>query len=182
MREKVRQKMDEMNVYKIKFYRHKTPICHNIFTACLFLNDQNVILSRGIAICSVLDPFSKNAGRGIAFARALKALDKQSNSDPIKQRLRWRDKFVRRTLRVKGDEEEEFYKEVVPALKQLNDSFGICPTEVNVRLDNCKDGRVKKTILYKVPRDYPVHETLKMFHHKSEFLPDPTKLEKELLS
>lgn len=184
MREKVKQKLDELGVARIKFYRHRSPVCHNIFTACLLLDDQNVLLSRGIAICSVLDPFSKITGRGISFGRAFTALKNKLNSELINHLSRWKDKFVKRSLQVKRKEDENFfYDKVVPELKQLNDRIGITPTEVNIRLGEIReDGSIRKTIAYKIPRDYPVQETSRMFKYKSEYRPDLTETEKEFLS
>ena len=183
MREKIGQKLDELGVVKIKFYRHKSPICHNIFTACLFLDDQNILLSRGIAICSVLDPFSKITGRGIAFGRAFTALKNGSNSELINHLLRWKDESVKRSLQVKRKEDADFfYDKVAPVLKQLNDEIGITPTEVNTYFEERRDGSVRKTITYRIPRSYPVQETSKMFKYKSEYRPHLTETERGFIS
>ncbi len=183
MREKIGQKLDELGVVKIKFYRHKSPICHNIFTACLFLDDQNILLSRGIAICSVLDPFSKITGRGIAFGRAFTALKNASNSELINHLSRWKDESVKRSLQIKRKEDADFfYDKVVPVLKQLNDEIGITPAEVNTYLEERGDGSIRKTITYRIPRNYPVQETSKMFKYKSAYRPDLTETERGFLS
>jgi len=183
MREKIKEKLGELGVDRIKFYYHKSPICHNIFTACLFFNDQNVLLSRGLAICSVLDSFSKITGRGIAFGRAFTALKDASNSGLINHLLRWKDKSVKRSLQIKRKEDEDFFfSEVAPILIQLNNEIGITPAEVDTRLEELKDGNVRKKITYRIPRNYPVQETSKMFKFKSEYRPEMTQTEKEFLS
>jgi len=183
MREKIKQKLDELGVARIKFYRHKSPVCHNIFTACLLLDDQNVLLSRGIAICSVLDPFSKITGRGISFGRAFTALKDASDSGLINHLLRWKDESVRRSLQIKRKEDADFfYNEVAPVLKQLNDEIGITPAEVNTYLEERRNGSMRKTITYKIPRNYPVQETSRMFKYKSAYRPELTETERGFLS
>jgi len=183
MREKIKQKLGELGVSRIKFYYHKSPICHNVFTACLFLNDQNVLLSRGIAICSVLDTFSKIAGRGRAFGRAFTALKDASNSGLINHLSRWQNESVKRSLQIKRKEDENFFfDEVAPILEQLNEEIGITPAEVDIYLEELKDGKARKKIIYRIPRNYPVQETSKMFKYKSEYRPELTKTEKGFLS
>ena len=186
MREIIKQKLKELGVDRIKIYRHKSPICHNIFTACLFMDEQGTILSRGIAICSVKDSYCKATGRGIAFGRAFEAIKTELSSEPINHLLpRWENKFVTRTLQIKKEKDENFFfNKIAPMLEQLNDEIGVNPdfAKVKVYLNEQRDGSTRKTFIYKIPRDYPIRETLKRFKYKSEFRPNLTTEEKGFLS
>ena len=54
-----------------------------VITVCL-VQDDNGIVSRGIAICSAYDQFKKSTGRKIALARALVATRQQKNYHPVR--------------------------------------------------------------------------------------------------
>ncbi len=47
-------------------------------TVCLLVDAAGDVVSRGVAVCSVIDQFVKAIGREIAFGRALKAAQTQT--------------------------------------------------------------------------------------------------------
>lgn len=68
-----------------------------IITVCL-VRDKYGVVSRGLAICSVSDHFSKKIGRDIAANRAIGAAKNQRNIAPLRsvaELLRNRDSFQR---------------------------------------------------------------------------------------
>ena len=70
-------------VKRIKIYYEKSKLLGNIFTACLLLGDNDELLARGVAICSLRDSHKKSSGKNIALGRATKALKKHENLEKI---------------------------------------------------------------------------------------------------
>lgn len=143
-----------IGVKKIKYYYYKTPFVNNVFTCCLFLDENKSIISRGIAICSVLDTFNKRKGRGKSFSMALRAAIEKKNFAPIIiSPDRWRQKTVTRKATVKNEKELEIYYNFTSKLI-VNKNKGI-------------------KIIYKISRDYALLETNKIFKHRAMYKPDP---------
>jgi len=179
MRKTVQERMDDLKVSMIKYYRHKSLVTQNIFTACLLFSDNKAMMARGVAICSVLDSFSKATGRGIALSRALKAAESEGSSEPINNYpYRWRTLFVGRSMRIKTKEDKDYFNDkVLPVLTEIQD---IEKGDVKTQTEEDSNGNMKVKILYRIPRDYPLEETSKIFDYKSEFMPQPTDIEKKL--
>jgi len=81
-----RERMEKVmtKVIRVLFYYHNVNEGkQNIFTACLFIGEGGVLLSRGISICSALDIHNKKDGRIRAHGRALRALFKETDCDEI---------------------------------------------------------------------------------------------------
>ena len=179
MRKTVQERMDDLKVSIIKYYRHKSSVTQNIFTACLLFVDNKNLVARGVAICSVLDSFSKATGRGIALSRALKAAENEGSSEPINNfPYRWRTLFVGRSMRIKTEEDKDYFNcKVLPVLTEIQ---AIGKGTIKTQTEEDSHGNTKVRILYKIPRDYPLKETAKIFDYKSEFMPQPTDIEKQL--
>jgi len=178
VRKTVEERLDDLQV-SVKYYRHTSPVTQNIFTACVFFNIDKTMIARGVAICSVLDSFSKATGRGIALSRALKAAEYKVSSEPINnQPYRWKTLFVGRSMRMRNDQDLDFFNgEVLPILSGLKADD---KNWIKTLTEEDSKGNKKVKILYKIPRDYPLKETVKVFKFKSEFMPDPTDTEKRL--
>ena len=143
------------NLYP-KYYYQSDEIIGNVYTACILVDRSNgVIVSRGIAVRSLLDMHKKATARNIAHGRAIKAIANESSSDEInvdRQRVPSFILFKRKD----GLTEEEAQK--------INESFFIPEGSSNIY----------------VPRFYPLEVTAKEFKFKSEFMPEPTEKEKRI--
>lgn len=53
---------------------------------CLLVTPDKQLMSRGIAICSPVDVFSKREGRHIALGRAVQAIEHEGSIEPINER------------------------------------------------------------------------------------------------
>lgn len=162
-------KLNELGVKNVKYYYYKTPIANNIYTGCLFIDQENQIISRGITICSILDTFNKKKGRRKSFSNALKAAIEKKNSLPIViYPERWKQKLANRTFHIKYDNDIEiFNKKILPILKFYNCEF---LTQSITMGDKTK-------MFYKIPRDYSLRETIRIIRYKAEFHPAPIKEE-----
>ena len=179
MRKTVQERMDDLKVSLIKYYRHKSSVTQNIFTACLLFGNNKTLIARGVAICSVLDSFSKATGRGIALSRALKAAESEKSSELINNYpYRWKTLFVGRSMRVKTEEDKDYFNgKVLPVLNEIQETG---KGTVKTLTEEDSHGNTKVRILYRIPRDYPLEETAKIFNYKSEFMPQSTDMEKQL--
>jgi len=178
VRKTTEERLEDLQVH-IKYYRHTSIVTRNIFTACVFFDINKTMIARGVAICSVLDSFSKATGRGIALSRALKAAESKMSSEPINdQPYRWATLFVGRSIKIKNDQDFDFFNsKVLPILSDLKIDSKDC---IKTLIGEDSNGNKKVKILYKIPRDYPLKETIKVFKYKSEFMPDSTDTEKQL--
>jgi hypothetical protein len=151
-------------VKKVKFYYYKTPIVNNIFTVCTFFGNNKEILSRGIAICSLLDNFEKSKGRKISYSRAMKALYNEADLFPIYTESNWH-KSITRKLKLKTDKDRENFEcVIIPILKKYAIKYK--------KFTNDKE-KVDK-IVYWFNKDYPMIIANKFFNFKSEFKPTET--------
>jgi len=157
--------LKEYGISKIKFYYKNCPIIGNIFTACLLVSDEKKIISRGVAICSILDGHRKQEGRKIALIRAKKAMFKKESGDKIKSDLLLGWKY-RKSFKIKNE------KMKYMLLKNL-DYLGFPFEEKNFN-DN-----IKRVDVF-IPYNYPISVAGSLFKYKSEFQPTPTDDEKEM--
>jgi len=74
----------EYITFKFRHYRDENN--KPFATSCLFLNDENIVVAMGIALCSDKDNFSREIGRSISFNRGMKAWVSKRNHYPIKER------------------------------------------------------------------------------------------------
>ena len=106
MDEKTKKILESNEVDKIAFYTVDSPLVNNLFTTCVFINTRlGRIEARGVAICSLLDSYSKKKGRQKAFGRAVAALLHQRNLMKIKSGARL-DEFISRKTKLKNDVEQ----------------------------------------------------------------------------
>ena len=149
------KQIDTGNLFP-KYYYETDNLIGNIYTACILVDKKDCsIVSRGIAVRSLLDMHKKSVARDIAHGRAIKALAKQNSSDEInidRQRL---PQFVLFKIREEMTEDE---------LTRINETFFIPEGSKNIY----------------VPRFYPLEATAQQFKFKSEFKPEPTEKEKRI--
>lgn len=167
----VENKLEKIGVKKVKYYYHTTPLVNNVFTCCLFLDESESIISRGVAICSTIDSFNKIKGRGKSFSFALQAAEEKTNSSPINYYLdRWKQKTVTRTFRLENEKDFQIFdKTILPNLSGY--SFA--------SMKKVTIGKRTKMI-YKIPRDYTLLKTFEMFKYKAMYKPEPIEEEKFL--
>jgi len=148
-------------IQAVKYYYHKDSFIGNIFSACLLIGEDQEILSRGVTICSLLDTFSKKIGRKKSYARAMKAYWSKRDSEMINEDY-LKSEYVTRKFKLKEGE----------TIKPSN--------HLSILIYQALD-KLKSVNVYKISKNYPIHETNKFFKFKSEFRPIPTKIEKKLL-
>jgi len=146
-------------VHRVKYYYHKDSIVGNIFTACLLIGEDKEILSRGIAICSLLDSFSKKEGRRKSYSRAMKAYWSESDSGIINE-VYLKSKFINRKFKTQED-------------RIIENSHLVSVSQQSA--ENLKFVNVS------ISRNYPIYKTSQFFKFKSEYAPIPTELEKKIL-
>lgn len=160
-------------ISRVRYYYHNSDVVGgNVFTACLFLDDHNNILARGVAIKSVSDQHSKEEGRRRAYKRAMKALCSGEDSCPINHSGGKRPPIWRQQKLKTVDQKVRFLENVVKQIK-LDD----IPQTVFNRIETKKGELVR----YLVPYLFPVIETRKFFSHKSSCKPLKTPFEEKLL-
>ena len=138
-----------------KYYYQSDEIIGNIYTACILVDKTDCsIVSRGIAVRSLLDMHKKSVARDIAFGRAMKALVHKESSDEINVDRQKFPSFV--VFKKKEGLSEDL-------LKKIDEDFFV------------PEG--SSANIY-VPRFYPLEETSKHFRFKAEFHPEPTEKEK----
>jgi hypothetical protein len=148
------------------YYYEKSPCVGNSVTVCLFLDrESNLLIARGISICSIFDQFSKQEGRSRAYKRARNALGKKCTSLGIKKMNNFDDfdDYVLRRKRVKTIHEERAFIDEIRKFKTIN--FKVIT-----------NGE-KKYVQYELPYLHPIEITLKQFKFKSYFSPNPTDRE-----
>lgn len=161
------QILKQHNVDKIKFYYHKTPLVNNIFTACLFIDSKKKqIVSRGVAVCSLKDTHNKAKGRNKSFGRAIKAINKQKNSNKIKSKAR-ENEFVNRSFKCRNEQEIKKFQE--------NLSLELANIDPTTTVSILTDKYTKYE--FKFPVNYPIRLTNKYFKYKSSYKPKPITTE-----
>lgn len=137
-----------------KYYYQSDEIIGNIYTACILVDKTDCsIVSRGVAVRSLLDMHKKSVARDIAFGRAMKALINKESSDEINVDRQRIPSFV--MFKKKEGLSEEI-------LKKMDNNFFVREGSPNIY----------------VPRFYPLETTSKHFKFKAEFNPEPTEKEK----
>lgn len=165
MNQKTQRILEVNGVDKVAFYGSRSPVVNNIFTACVFINTRlGRIESRGVAICSLKDSFSKKKGKQKAFGRALKALVHKTNDLKIRAAAR-DDELVRRRLKIKTFEDELTFRELVTEeLRQVDPTMRIQTIQ--------NPGDKYKKYYFNLPLSYPVRLTNSLFKYKSQYLPE----------
>ena len=164
----VPKQLKDAGINEIKFYYKNAPLVGNIYTTCVLLSEDNKMLARGVAICSVLDSHDKKAARKLSRDRALAAYFHRNNSleiskdDPLFQAAMLFSKdMVRKTFKFKTEEIKNTL---------LQDA-------VNLGFESHIEQN--KLVLY-IPYYYSIIESKKYFTWKSEFNPTPTEEEKRI--
>jgi hypothetical protein len=152
------ENLSNEGVTRIKLYYHNTRLFGNIFTACLLLGEDDELLARGVAICSLKDIHKKSSGKNIAIGRAIKALKKKENSEEINPERPILDKIIVKKINVNSP----FYADII-----------------NEADDNGLDYKVIKYkgedhLRVEIPSFIPVDETYQFFEYKSEYKPTIT--------
>jgi hypothetical protein len=148
------------------YYYEKSPCVGNSVTVCLFLEkESNLLVARGISICSIYDQFNKKEGRKRAYKRARNALGKRCTSLEIKKIKDYTeyDYFDLRRKKVKTIKEE---RDFVDKLREFK----------NIDFKVITNGS-KKYVQYDLPYLHPMEIALKQFIWKSYYRPNPTDRE-----
>jgi hypothetical protein len=163
-----KEKMTDKAMIDIRdvYYYEKSPCVGNSVTVCLFLDEKsNLLIARGISICSIYDQFSKDEGRRKSYKRARNALGKKCTSLEIKKMNNFDDfdDYVLRRKRVKNIDEERAFVDEIREFK-------------NIDFKVIQNGE-KKYVQYELPYLHPIEITLKQFKYKSYYRPNPTNRE-----
>lgn len=162
---------DELEVEEPIFYYHTYPGIDNCFTACILLDDTQQLISRGVAICSLMDTHNKKIGRRNALGRAVRAIRRHGWSSPI-------------DLSSGGTRDIEFVSMKCDITYKSSDF-------INQIKDAAIDNKIKLVDIYKPDKptrtialfDYPftlpIQHAGRYFNCKSEIYPNPTDYEKE---
>ena len=162
----VDKSIQDLGVKQIKFYYKKCPLVGNIFTACLFLSEEQKILSRGVAICSIMDSHNKKEGRKIALRRAKRAIYSKLTSDKINPDPNEIFNGLVKHFKIK---DEKIRQELITKIESIY---------LDYKQKDLPNG--EKRIDVFVPVLYPLEETYQYFKFKSEFEPTPTNEEKQM--
>lgn len=74
----------EVVTFRFKHYRDEN---HKLFaTTCSFINQDNIVVAIGVALCSSQDNFNRKIGRSISFGRCMKAYVSKRGHFPIRKR------------------------------------------------------------------------------------------------
>lgn len=175
MDEKTQRILQANNIDKIMFYTVDSPLVNNLFTACVFINTRlGRIEARGVAICSLLDSYSKKKGKQKALGRALSALVHQKNTMKIRSYAR-QDEYINRRVKLRDEEEKySFIHDVSTELSYLGDY------DFNVKfIKNVGDKYMKCS--FNMPLNYPIKAAHEYFKYKSQYLPEPANQEEQAM-
>ncbi len=157
-------KLEEEGVARTKYYYHNHPLVDNIFTACLFISDTNEILSRGVAICSLLDQHDKEVGRKLAFKRATKALFTKQTSELI-DGYNKDCNIIHRKKKIQTEADEKMIEIIVEEAETFHETM----------VGN------SRVIHFELPQSLPMDETMMYgIDYKSVYKPSPTKFESKI--
>jgi len=159
------KELRDLGVAKIRFYRTGTYLVNNISTVCLFLNNIDMPLARGIAIRSILDPIDKRLGRAMSYGRAKKAFLEEKTTGEIRPNLirTGPSVIIRRKKTFSSEEENKFRSEMK--------FYGWKFKEIS-----SKNGKWK-IFQYYIPRNFMVSLCFDTFKFKSDCEPTLTPLE-----
>ena len=163
------RKLSDMGVARVKYYYKNNPLIGNIFTVCIFFDEDNEPLSRGVAICSLMDTHNKKIARKLSFSRAIKALFNKKNNEKISEEPAgiFECHYVKR-FKIKSDEN-------LVNLEIMAENFGF-DTNIVVLENN-----IRRLDVY-IPYNFCITETYTLFLFKSEYLPSLTDEEKTMFS
>ena len=167
MNERITKILNENGVDKVAYFYRSSPLVDNAYTVCALINtSKKRIESRGVSICSVLDPYNKNKGRQKAMGRAVKALVRKQNFGKINPAGRDQD-TVKRELRIKKVKDvEDFDSKKVPELLAIN-------PDAEITIIDGDGGNFLKKFIFEIPLSYPIRLASENFRYKSQFRPNP---------
>ncbi len=177
MNEDIRKILEENDVDKISFYYINSPIVNNAFTTCVLINSSKQrIEARGVAICSLLDTFSKSQGKNKALGRAIKALVRRQNTWKINGSGR-DDEFARRGFKIKTQADEEYFMDKIQEeLMRIN-----ADVQISIISTRSKNVAEYKRYSYEIPMSYPVKLANSFYKYKSQYRPPPVGDEEQEL-
>jgi hypothetical protein len=154
--------MHVLSGVKIEFVHVKTVIAHAFTVCCLFDEETEVLVARGLAINSIKDCFSIDRSRTISFGRAKKACLLGSNLSPFRQLC---EKDINRTVTRKYD--FKCSDDAMEFTDKIENFLGGYPYEIKTISSN------KKWIsIVRFPYYYPLLLAMaKGYHHKGVYLP-----------
>jgi len=174
MDEKTKRILDSNEVDKIVFYTGKSQLVNNLFTVCLFINKRlERIQSRGVAICSLMDSYSKKKGKQKAFGRAVAALTHQKNMMKIKSNTR-NDEFITRKMKIKSKDDE------ANLIHELTNELAYFQEDINIKFIQNPGDKYPKCI-FSLPLSYPIKATNNHFKYKAQYLPEPANQEERYI-
>jgi hypothetical protein len=159
------QQLKSFGIKTIKYYYKNCPLIGNIFTSCVLMSEDQKILARGVAICSLVDSHNKTIARRLSLKRAKKAFFKKTNNDEINPNGPKAYMDVVKYFKIKDQETEN---EIVEKVNNLNFVYSERELNGSKRLDVF------------IPYFYPLDVTLEYFKFKSEYNPQPTDEEKKM--
>jgi hypothetical protein len=171
----VRAILDKEGVKSFRSYTITDMNVGNMLSVLLMLDENQSILSRGVAICSVLDSFNYKNGRKAAFKRALKALVSKETSMPIdNDSQRWKRLSTVRTLKWTRQE---------PITIEWLDLFYRSYTTEFLDKENLEERQKEleknKKIFYKLDRYFHLNFAKTFFNYKSEYHPLASSFDEE---
>ena len=165
MNKEIERLLNENGVDRVKFYYTSTPLVDNAYTTCVFINtEKGRIESRGVAICSLRDTFSKSKGKNKSFGRAMSAIHRKMSSEKINPCGRDCE-GVRRVIKIKSDKDADRFEGAVAELHNLDPDLEVAVVEGN--------GKTHSKYCFSIPASYPIRIANKDFKYKSQFRPNP---------
>jgi len=160
--------LNENGVDKVAYFYRGSPLVDNAYTVCTLINTKKKrIESRGVSICSVLDPYNKNKGRQKSMGRAVKALVRKQNFGKINPSGRDQVK-IKREMKIKSTEDvEKFDAEKAPELMMIDPN-------AEITIIDGTGGNFLKKLIFEIPLSYPIRLASANYKYKSQFRPNPT--------
>jgi len=161
----VDKKLKSLGVSTIKYYYKNCPLVGNIFTACVLMSEDQKILARGVAICSVSESHNKDFSRKLTLKRAKRAFFSQQNNEEITGNSFLMDGEILKYFKVKNKETK---KKLIENIQELDFPY----------YERSFDGVERLDVM--IPYAYPLEMTKDYFKYKSEYQPQPTEEEKKM--
>jgi len=158
-----------LGVSSERHYFENSLILGNVYTVYLLLDENDDILSRGIAICSVSDQHEKKEGIHRARGRAIKALYTKKEVD-------LKINSVNREYVIYTTRGFNISKMTIDATARLKNEIGASLLEA---WESHLDG--KEMLFVRIPNWLPTSLTQDTFDYKSYYKPVMTQKEKLIL-
>lgn len=169
----------EGRVYREKYYYKRSKILPHIYTVCLLIDDNDQVLARGIAICSVLDSPNKKEARKKCRDRAVKAIGTKKSGDLINFNSR-ENEFIFKDFKNDSHSEEE--------MNELISEYENMITDISEHFNFSLDDECEFVLEFEtytrimIPVLLPIAITAKDFSYKSEYLPTLSENELYIIS